>query len=152
MRKRRHSYTDSVLRNPITRSIIKSQVETTLATLKTAAEMQALIGDAAQKLVLDSGMLLFAVANACETCRIDETEPDVRILRGMAGSLELLARFPATLEDHRPTIQSGLNAIERLIPRLDIFAIGNGFLTCDERVKAEGFGADDINSMLRRAA
>lgn len=148
MKKKRQSYTGSLIRNPITKSIIKRQVETTLATLKQDAELQALMGDASARLVRDSGMLLFAVANACQTCRISESEPDVRILRGMAGALEQLARFPATLDDHRPSIQSGLDAIERLIPRLDIFAIGNGFLTCDAAVKAHGFGATDIHQML----
>jgi len=134
--------------NPVTRSIIKSQIVASLTELKTLAERQALMGDSAETLIERSGVLLYAIADAVRDAGIPETEPDVRILKGMGGSLELLARFPSTLEDHRPAIQSGLAAIERLIPRLDITAIGCGFLNCRAAVQREGFGAADIRQML----
>lgn len=148
MKNKRRTLTKNTIENPITRSIIKRQIETSLITSRNAAGLQAVVGTSSEKLTEHAGKLLFAVARACESCRISKTDPDVRILRGMAGALELLARFPATLEDHRPAIQSGLDAIERLLPRLHIYAIGNGFLECDLAIAATGFGANDIHSML----
>ncbi len=150
--KKRRTQTQITMANPITRSIIRSQIIASLNEIKTLAELQAFGGDSVPHLIDRSGVLLYAIADAVRQMGIQEDDPDVRILKGMGGSLELLARFPATLEDHRPSIQSGLAAIERLIPRLDILAIGSGFLNCRAKVEQEGFGATDIRQMLGAAA
>lgn len=146
--KKRRTFTQNTLDNPVTRSIIKRQIEDSLAQLQAAAQLQALFGDAAETLTKKAGMLLFSVAYACRDCRIPKEEPDIRIARGMVGALEMLARFPTTLEDHRPAIQSGLDAIERLLPRLHIYAIGNGFLECERRIKTAGIGSEDMAEMF----
>lgn len=139
---------DPLVRNAVTKAVLKNQLETFLSQLKASAELQALFGDAAHRLVHDSGILLFSVAYACSVCRVSDQEPDVRILRGMAQALGDLAERLQDIEQHRPAIQSGLAAIERLLPRLDIFALGLGFVDCTKRISSQGISSADIQSFL----
>lgn len=145
MKKKRQ---DPLFSNPVTRSIINRQVIDSLARIKAAAELQAVFGDAAANLVRDAVLLLYSVAYACHLCRIDPGLPEIRILRGMAQTLEDLARDLQSLETHRPAIQSGLAAIERILPRLDIIAVGAGMLECDHTIQKGGIGAADIHQLL----
>lgn len=127
---------------------IERELRSSLAELKTGAELQIMFGDNAESLVRQAGILLFSVARACEMHKIGKDDPDVRIIRGLAGALEDLSIHLGRLEFHRASIQSGLAAIERLIARVSIFAIGHGMLDCKAVIAARGFGAADIHKML----
>ena len=127
---------------------IERELKKDLAELKTGAELQSFFGDDPGKLVQQAGILLFSVARSCEMHKIGKDDPDVRIIRGMAGALEDLSSHLGRLEVHRASIQSGLAAIERLIARVSIFAIGHGMLDCKAVIAARGFGAADIHKML----
>ena len=139
-------------RNPWVRKPQEAETERelrrSLSELKTGAELQSLFGDNAENLVRQAGILVFSVARACQLHRISADDPDIRIMRGLAGSLEDLALHLDRLEFHRASIQAGLAAVERLIERVSIFAVGHGMLDCKAVIADRGFGAQDIHRML----
>lgn len=149
MKKKRR---DPLYSNPVTQVLIRQQIRQSIAILRTDAELQALAGDAAARLVRDSGMLLYAVACAVELCRIPADNPDVRVLRGTAQAIGELAEHQGRLELHRPAILSGLAAMERLMPFLAVEALGAGLMECDERIRVSGFGTKDIHQKLGASA
>jgi len=158
MKKRR----DPLYSNPVAQSVVRNKALASLKRLKFDAEMQAWAGNKVAEFVSDSCMLLFAVAYAHMICRqfpeaiahgrLATSTPDARIMRGMANALQELANHSSQLELHRPTIQSGLAAIERVIPDLEPLAIGVGFAECSERIAGSGISADDIHKLLKDAA
>ena len=142
----------STFKNPATQAIIRRQIRESISTLRTDAELQALAGDSAARLVRDAGMLLYAVSCAIELCRIPADHPDVRVLRGTTQAIGELAEHLGRLELHRPAILSGLAAMERLIPFLAVEALGAGLMECDERIKSAGFGTKEIHELLGKAS
>lgn len=139
---------DNTFKNPVTQAIIRKQIRASIAILRTDAELQALAGDSAARLVRDTGMLLYAVSSAIELCRIPAEHPDVRVLRGTTQAVGELAEHLGRLELHRPAIISGLAAMERLIPFLAVEALGAGLMECDERIRSTGFGTKEIHAKL----
>jgi hypothetical protein len=150
--KKRHHIKGPDPRNPWVRRALEVETERelrrSLSDLKTGAELHSLFGDNAVNLVRQAGILVFAVARACQLHRIAADDPDVRIMRGLAGALEDLALHIDRLEFHRKSIQLGLAAVERLIERVSIFAVGHGLLDCKAVIADRGFGANDIHEML----
>jgi hypothetical protein len=143
-------------RNPWVRKPQEAETERelrrSLSELKTGAELQSLFGANPENLVRQAGILVFAVARACQLHRSAPDDADIRIMRGLAGSLEDLALHPGRLEFHLESIQLGLAAVERLIERVSIFAVGHGLLDCKAVIADRGFGANDIHQMLGAAA
>jgi hypothetical protein len=139
---------DPLYSNPIAQAVVRSQVLQSLKRLKTDSELQAWAGSAVPELVSDACMLLFAVAWAHKTMRLPADSPDARIMRGLASALADLAAHPAQIETHRPAIQSGLAAIERVLPRLEPLALGVGMVECKNRIAGAGIGSNDIHQLL----
>jgi hypothetical protein len=142
----------AVYRNPVFASVVRAQIKDSIARVKRGAELQALYGDAASNLIKDAGVLLFAVAHACGRCGVDPECADVRIARGMAMALGQLGERIDALEAHRPAIQAGLSAVERLLPALATSSLGDGLLACRARIADNGFGTDDIHRLFGVAA
>lgn len=154
MRKRR----DPLHSNKIAQAVIRDKVRAALFKLKSQAELQAWAGHQVDAFVKQACVLLFSVAYAHMICRefpdakahgrLETSTPDARIMRGMASALEDLAARPDDLETHRPAIQSGLLAIERVIPDLELLAVGVGFDECARRIELDGISAQHIHDML----
>ena len=134
-------------RNPVAAAIYKRRIEADIARLKAAAELHAWAGDSAPKLVQEAGSLLYIVSWAAGECGIDPDGADMRILRGMASALGDLAADLDSVEAHRPALQSGLLAIERILPALNPWAIGLGAVELDRAMASGGFGTHDIVRM-----
>ena len=139
---------DPLYSNPVSQAVVRRQVMQSLARLKRDCELQAYIGSRVPELVSDACMTLYAVAYAHMICKLPTDTPDVRIMRGLASALADLAMHPAQLEVHRPAIQSGLAAIERVLPNLEPLAIGVGMVECKAAIAKGGISADDIHRML----
>lgn len=139
---------DPLHSNPVAQAVIRKQVMTSLARIKNDSEMQAYAGANVPELVSDACMLLYAVAWACRVAGIRKDAPDARIMRGMASALADLANHPNQMEIHRPAIQSGLSAIERVLPDLEPLAIGVGMFECKNLIEGNGIGASDIHKLL----
>ena len=74
-----------------------------------------------------------------------------KVCRALGVSMDGLAELaahPNQLESHRPSIQSGLAAIERVLPSLEPMAIGVGMVVCKEKIAGPGIGAQDIHDLL----
>lgn len=139
---------DKLYSNPIAQAVVRKQVMEALQRIKTGAELQAYAGGRVAEMVSDACMLLYSVAFACDFARIKADSPDARIMRGMANALADLAAHPNQIEIHRPSIQSGLAAIERVLPSLEPMAIGVGMVACKELIAGPGIGAQDIHDLL----
>ena len=139
---------DPLYSNPIAQAVVRSNVMASLKRLKTDSELQAYAGSRVSELVSDACMLLFAVAWAHKTMGLPTDSPDARIMRGLASALGDLASHPAQIETHRPAIQSGLAAIERVLPGLEPLVIGVGMVECKARIAEAGIGSNDIHELL----
>ena len=140
---------DKLYSNPVAQAMVRQQVMASLRRIKTDSELQAYAGARVSDLVSDACMLLYSVAWACRVNGIGADNPDARIMRGMASALADLAAYPSQLETHRPAIQSGLAAIERVLPSLEPLAIGVGMVECKNRIAGTGIGAEDIHQLLK---
>ena len=138
--------------NPVAQSVTRKKVMDSLKRIKMDAELQAYAGGRVAEMVSDACMLLFAVAFAWHIVGVKADSPDARIMRGMANALADLAAHPNQIEIHRPSIQSGLAAIERVLPSLDPLAIGVGMVECKNLIAGNGIGTQDIHNLLGAAA
>lgn len=143
-----NAFVRNLQNNRVAASLLKADVMKTIKRIKADAELQALFGDAADNLIQHAGQLLYAAAHAADLCKVPEDTPEVRIMRGMSQALGELAEDRDTLEQHRPAIQSGLAAIERLMPRLSAWSLGLGLIACQDAIAACGFGTKDIEAKL----
>jgi len=83
---------------------------------------------------------------------VSDDSPDVRIIRGMGEALGDL-NADGRLEQHRHSIQSGLMAIERLLPLCSDWALGTAALKLDELLATTaGMGTADLRAVLEQAA
>lgn len=146
--KQEKAYIENLKRNKVAAAMTKAEIRESVSKLKRAAGLQVVWGDDADRLIERSGVLLYAAAWASEACQIDPDRPELRIMRGMANALGELASRKTTIEQHRPSIASGLEAIERLMPDLSAWALGLGLLKCEEEIAKDGFGTSDIEKML----
>jgi hypothetical protein len=145
MKKRR----DPLYSNPIAQSVVRANVRQSLERIKTDSELQAYAGANVGQMVSDACMLLYSVAWAHKVKGLDNQSPDARIMRGMANALADLAQHPNQIEIHRPAVQAGIMAIERVLPDLEPLAIGVGMVDCKNLISSRGITAEDIHSMLR---
>lgn len=139
---------DPLYSNPVAQAVVRGKVMESLERIKRDSELQAYMGARVPELVSDACMLLYAVAYAHMVCRLPTDTPEARIMRGLASALADLANHPAQIELHRPAIQSGLAAIERVLPDLEPLAIGVGMVECKTAIKKDGISAADIHRML----
>lgn len=139
---------DPLYSNPVSQAVVRRKVMDSLARIKRDSELQAYMGSRVPEMVSDACMTLYAVAYAHMVFKLPTDTPDVRIMRGLAGALQDLANHPAQLELHRPAIQSGLAAIERVLPDLEPLAIGVGMEMCKAAIARNGISAADIQQML----
>lgn len=139
---------DPVFSNPVAQAVVRKQVMTSLARIKNDSEMQAYAGGHVEQMVSDACMLLYSVAWAYRVARLETDAPEARILRGMANALADLAQHPKQLEIHRPSIQSGLAVIERVLPALEPLAIGVGMVECKNLIAGNGISPADIHKLL----
>lgn len=82
------------------------------------SRIHALIGDDSDKLVNGAGRVFFVIIGACAACGLHQDEPDIRILRGAVNALGEQAGEPEVQQQRRAGIVSGLQACDRLMPRL----------------------------------
>lgn len=115
--------------NPIEGAIFKMRLSNDLAALRTGAGLHAFMGADAMELCHLTGRLIYITAFAVGKQWGDATDnPDIRILLGAANALGDLMERPQDLERHRGSIQSGLAAIDRLMPDLSEWALAEGSL------------------------
>ena len=90
----------------------------------------------ASRMVNLAGRLVFIVAHAAIEAGVSADNPDVRIMRGMSEALGDLVDHLDDLERHRRSIQSGLAAIDRLMPFCAAMDLLKGSWKLDEMLNA----------------
>jgi len=127
---------------------VKKEIHDAIKVLARGAGIATLFGDSASKIAAEAGVLLYTIAWACKPCGIDMSRPEIRIMRGMNRALGELANDIGTVESHRASIASGLEAMDRVLKDIDPIVIGTGFLDCKEKVSRYGVGTADIDALL----
>lgn len=96
---------------------LRAQILADIQSLALNASIHAWNGEDAQPMINKVGRLLYVVAFAADQAGVDAEHPDMRILRGTAGALESFAADQKHVDRYRASLQSGLAAINRLLPR-----------------------------------
>lgn len=134
--------------HPLVIAAVRSQVRKSIEQLTTSASLHGMIGDNPAMVANQAGRLCFVVCHAASACGYADA-PEVSILRGTAESLGDIVACPASLERLRGSINSGIAAAQRLLPKLDDFALAMGSLELDALLAAgQGMGTGDIERAL----
>lgn len=105
-------------------------------------------GNNASTMVNTCGRLLYIVAFAARAAGVSHDYPDLRILRGMSEALGDLAGDLHAIERHRASIQSGLSAIDRLLPLCTLGALLEGAHELEQRLNSvRGMGTQDVREL-----
>ena len=132
-------------------AVIRSRIEADIQRLRTAVGLQAYIGEDAARVANMAGRLVYIVCHAAGLHGLGET-PEARILAGTANALADIAETPAELERQRGAVIAGLQAIDRLMPKLHTFSIAAGSLELDNLLNtANGMGTADVRRALGMA-
>ncbi|HMZ87648.1 MAG TPA: hypothetical protein PK343_13195, partial [Giesbergeria sp.] len=130
--------------NPVTEAVIRSRIEAQVQRLRTDTGLQAYMGDDAARIASMAGRLVYIVCHAAGVHGLGET-PEARILAGTANALADIAETPTELERQRGAVIAGLQAIDRLMPKLHTFSLAAGSLELDNLLNtANGMGTADV--------
>jgi len=128
---------------------LREQILTDLHGMQVSAGLHAWTGNDGKKIVHLAGRLCYIVAFAANQAGADAEQLDMRILRGMAGSLADLAANPQQVEHYRPAIQSGLAAIDRLLPKCKDMDLVLGAVALEGKLDKEwGLVTDDVRQAM----
>lgn len=128
---------------------LRGKIAADVAALQLSAGLHAWTGNDGAVMVNKAGRLCYVVAYAANQAGIDTDCLDVRILRGMAGSLADLAADLENIDRHRVGIQSGLQAIGRLLPHCDDLVLLAGAASLEARLaSSSGMGTADVDEAL----
>ena len=132
---------------PVHKATIRQRLEREIAELVTRAGLHSYLGADTRALSNDYGRVLWMCCYAAGAQGMADA-PEIRVLIGSANALGDIVALPASLEQHRPALISGLAAAQRLLPRLDTWALGVALQELEEMLqRPEGL---DIE-MLERA-
>lgn len=134
--------------NPVTEAVIRQRVEGDIQRLRTEAGLQTYMGGDAARIANMAGRLVYIVCHAAGVHGLGET-PEARILAGTANALADIAETPAELERQRGAVIAGLQAIDRLMPKLHTFSLAAGSMELDNLLhSANGMGTADVRRAL----
>lgn len=95
---------------------VRDQILSDVRSLALDASIHAWNGEDPKPMINKAGRVLYLVAFAADQAGIDAEHPDMRILRGTAGALEAFSTDQEHVDRYRQSLQSGLAAINRLLP------------------------------------
>ena len=134
--------------NPVTEAVVRQRIEAQVQRLRTDTGLQAYMGEDAARVASMAGRLVYIVCHAAGLHGLGET-PEASILAGTANALADIAETPTELERQRGAVIAGLQAIDRLMPKLHTFSIAAGSLELDNLLNtANGMGTADVRRAL----
>lgn len=132
----------------MTEAVIRVRIESDIQRLRTDAGLQVFMGDDATRIASMAGRLVFITCHAAGMHGLGET-PEARILAGTANALADIAETPAELERQRGAVIAGLQAIDRLMPKLHTLSLAAGALELDHLLATTaGMGTADVRRAL----
>ena len=123
-------------------------IQQDLRGLQIDAGLHTWTGNDGAKMVSTSGRLCFITAFAARRAGFPADMADVRIVRGMAEALADLAADLDNVERYRPAIQSGLAAIDRLLPQCDEVNLVLGCMELDTLLAVQDLGTADVRRAM----
>lgn len=141
---------DLMVTNPIAQAVARKRVEAELRALRTRAGIQAYMGGDAALLAHECGRLVYVVAHAANLHGLQNT-PEARILAGTANALGDVVERPGCLDAQRGAILSGLDACERLLPKLNTWSLAAGALALGDLLETRSFHTGDARAVLHGA-
>lgn len=132
--------------SPVERALIAQQWQRT----RVDAEIHAALGADSDRLVATAGRVLFVVIKACEG--IGTADPDVRIVIGACNALCEQAGEAEIDESRRLSLQSGLAACSRLLPRLTQRALVDAAIDLRARLAAGVVRQSDFAAAMEAVA
>lgn len=142
---------DLMTKNPIAQAVARKRVEAELRALRTRAGIQAYMGGDAALLAHECGRLVYVVAHAASLHGLQNT-PEARILAGEANALGDVVERPGCLDAQRGAILSGLDACERLLPRLNTWSLAAGALALGDLLETRSLHTGDVRAVLHGVA
>ena len=134
--------------NPVTEAVVRHRIEGDIQRLRTDTGLQAYMGDDAARVANMAGRLVYIVCHAAGLHGLGET-PEARILAGTANALADIAETPAELNHQRGAVIAGLQAIDRLMPKLHTLSLAAGAMELDRLVNnTEGMGPKEVRQAL----
>jgi hypothetical protein len=109
-----------------------------LASLRNDVDVQVFCGWNSGETVYKVGKLFFVIAQAAKAQGIPDTTPDLRILESTCNALVEVGERQTveTLERHRASIAASLNAADRMLAQLSVYALGIGIITYEQVMAA----------------
>lgn len=134
--------------NPVAAAVLRASIRRHVGELLLAAQLHAWAGHHVANLVNLSGRLVYIVLGAAEPSGFTTDNADIRICLGLGSALADLTS-DGRIEQHRPAIQAGLLAIERLLPGLNAVALFDSAAQLDAKVKSgQGMDTDDLHNLM----
>ena len=121
-----------------------SLIKQDLRGLQIDAGIHTWTGNDGAKMVNLAGRLCYITAFAAQRAGFQADHPDVRIVRGMAEALADMAADLDNVERYRPAIQSGLAAIDRLMPECNELDVVLGCKELDTILAVKDLGTADV--------
>ena len=138
--------------NPVTEAVIRVRIESDIQRLRTDAGLQVFMGDDAARIASMAGRLVYIVSFAAGLHNLGNT-PEASILAGTANALADIANTPAELERQRGAVIAGLNAVDRLMPKLHALSLAAGAMELDRLINnTEGMGTKEVRQALGMTA
>ena len=142
MKRRPQSY------NPVAAAVLRATILRHVRDLQTTAGLQAWLGAHVANLVNTSGRLVYIVLGAAPSAGFTESHPDIRVCLGMGSALADLTS-DSRIEQHRPAVQAGLLAIDRLLLSLRAEDLYDSAAQLDARIKnGEGLDTDALQALV----
>ena len=133
---------------PVAAAVVRQGIEEQIDRLRTGSAIHAYTGANAAMLANLAGRLVYIVCHAAGVHGLGET-PEARILAGTANALADIAETPAELERQRGAVIAGLQAIDRLMPKLHTFSLAAGSMELDNLLNTtSGMGTADVRRAL----
>ena len=133
---------------PVVEAVVRQSIERKIERLRTGSAIHAYTGANAAMVANLAGRLVYIVCHAAGVHGLGET-PEARILAGTANALADIAETPAELERQRGAVIAGLQAIDRLMPKLHTFSLAAGSMELDNLLHtANGMSTADVRRAL----
>lgn len=118
----------------------------------TCAGLHSWLGDNTTDTLATAGRLQWITLYAALQAGVPEDAPDIRIMQGMGNALGDMQERGDPLDQHRAAIQSGLLAVDRLLPKLKEIDLLIAAAELNARLQAtRGMATEDVKKMMEGA-
>lgn len=141
----------STATNHVAQAVVRARIAMEVQQLYTRAGVHLFIGEDAARVVDEVGRLVFIVAHAAGLHDLGDT-PEAATLLATGQTLADLAATPDALEQQRQALQTGLGAINRLLPHLHGHSLAAGAQELDRLLRRGDLTTSSVARALQPQA